>query len=70
MLLLTMGVKKRQIATRVGDVYRVTAATTRTSRARNRRAELSTGLWDTGVSLLNAGFRKMRRVPRAHGSAI
>jgi len=69
MLLLTMGVSDRQIETEVGDVYQVTAATTRTSRATNRRAELRSNFWDAGVSLLPSLLVGKRRQPRARRRA-
>jgi outer membrane protein OmpA-like peptidoglycan-associated protein len=69
MLLLTMGVKERQIDTEVGDIYRVTAATTRKSRAKNRRAELSAHSWDVGVSIMPSILQTRRRNPRLHQRA-
>lgn len=63
-LLLTMGVKKRQLDTEVGDIYRVTAATTRKSRAKNRRAELNSHSWDVGVSMMPSFLQIRRPKPR------
>lgn len=60
-LLIAFGANRHQLETEVGDIYRVTEAPTRTSRAKNRRVVLKSRSLDTGVSFVPSLFSMLGR---------